>query len=201
MLTVELGWSNCSKSQFTAEPEFCPLDSSKPTFTCDFHVVEKAWENSKEVVHGKCPKYEDSGDAGNAAPALDNDFEANLEDLMMSEESDDQQNRRRKREVKYGESHSSEDDKETLMEIAKFAVEQLDQVDEDSRARFVVDILKAKKQVTFSAELSLIIDLLYVHLTRGYRQFLGGCTILRSALLRAPAKRIQEPHWRSVKIR
>jgi len=148
ILEVELGWSNCSKSQYREGPEeSCPLDTSKPTFTCDFHVVEKAWENSKEVVHGNCHKDETTPDNDGVAPTLDDDTEVDLEDTIVADDSDtDDSQRRRKRQAKFGQARGAEEDHEKLMEIAKFAVEQLDQVDEDNLARLVVDILNANKQ-------------------------------------------------------
>jgi len=149
ILEVELGWTNCSKSQYRQHPDLCILDSSKPTFNCDFHVVEKSWENTKEVVHGKCHKDDLPATFSEdpvVAPTL-NEEPDNTEVGVEGAGDSDTLRRRRKREAKYGEARESEEDKEKLMEIAKFAVEQLDQVDEDNLARLVVDILNANKQV------------------------------------------------------
>lgn len=69
--------------------------------------------------------------------------------------SDEKQRRRRKRDTapagdsnkqSIGNLRDADEDKNTLMELAKFAVEQLDVIDEDTDARLVMDILSAKKQ-------------------------------------------------------
>lgn len=73
-----------------------------------------------------------------------------------SESKEDKQRRKRRKRDTYsvtsdpnksiGGLRDADEDKKTLMELANYAVEQLDTIDEDNDARLVMDILSAKKQ-------------------------------------------------------
>jgi hypothetical protein len=165
IMEVELGWTNCSKAEYQADPMDCVLDPTKSTFTCDFHVVEQSWTDNKEVVQSKC--YREEAPATESPPTLSDDDVAvsETEDLPeeptteslseVDDDDDDMESVRRKRDAStinnnnLGKIKDAEEDKATLMEMAVFAVNQLDQVDADNQARLVLDILHAKKQVSF----------------------------------------------------
>ena len=173
ILEVELGWTNCTKSQYTADASSCILDPTRDTFTCDFHVVEQSWINNKEVVQSKCYEEQEQTTPSTAATegyteevvVINNDEvedfvepttepETILEDDTDtdSETDSDEPVQRRKRDTpptrpNLGKIKDADEDNATLMEMAVFAVEQLDRVDEDTQARLVLDIIHAKKQV------------------------------------------------------
>lgn len=169
ILKIEGGYLNCTKANYLASPEYCVLDPQEETFTCDFEIVEQSWANSKEVVASECQKSKIQvvGDDLEDVEAVTGIVTGQTEwdettagsAIGGSDESTEMSSsyRRKKRDVATTDAPSShshpvgklreaEESSEILMEMAKLAVEQLDEIDEDDNKRFPLQVLKAKKQ-------------------------------------------------------
>jgi hypothetical protein len=104
--------------------------------------------NNKEVVRSNCRRErifqddEDEEDEQDRDGGVDSD---EVEEATIVQ--------RKKREdappVKHvlGGSRDAEDSAEKLMDLATFAVQQLDKIDADDDARLVIEVLDSKKQV------------------------------------------------------
>lgn len=139
---LQVGLLNCTKEQHDNK-EKCELIPEEETFICNFEVVEQAWLNHREVVRANCRR-------GTVPPVLEN--------VNLSDEMDDDSDEirvdavRRKREAPaqqvLGGPRDAEESAETLLELAKFAIQQLDAIDADDEARLVMEVLNSKKKAS-----------------------------------------------------
>jgi len=170
LLDLELGYSNCSKAELVnKDPEAtCLINPEKDTFICNFEVLEQKWRNHTELLLTKCDQIVTENDDNNDEQQqrdpeeaegrigeLDSD-EVDAPTTTITSATNEEPKRRKKRDAdadnaqvsngNIGGLRDADEDKETLLELARYAVEQLDVIDEDNDARLVMDILSAKKQ-------------------------------------------------------
>jgi len=178
ILDLEVGVTNCTKNEEDEDPNRCVFDPNQTTYVCNFEVVEQAWVNNKEVVRSKCSREDIENDADAAPVDDDDDTEYQKEETepvfeLGSDEADrattlspeDEIIDRRKRDTsgqsgpaKLGGHRDADESKEMLMDLATFAVQQLDAIDPDDDARLVMEVVNAKKQVSRLCHTSYIHD-------------------------------------------
>lgn len=170
MLDIKIAYSNCSKAALFGKQEICAVNPEKETFICTFDILEQKWRNHTELLQAKCDQLQDHQEQDEVEQRDPEEAEARigeLDDDRTGEEADaptttvlvsstpsavggDDRKRRKKRDAfktaGLGGLRDAEEDRSTLMELAKFGVEQLDVIDDDNNARLVMDILSAKKQ-------------------------------------------------------
>jgi len=144
IMKLEAGFYNCSKEKLKSNPEECALNPSRPRFECDFELIEQSWVGRKEVLSSNCveSQYQEV--------SVDDDYEegqtttGRYMDYVMEDEDG---SKRRKRDTNaVGKIRQADENEEELKDIAKYAIEQLDTIDEDNEARFLVDVLNVRKQ-------------------------------------------------------
>lgn len=135
---------NCTKSLWDKDQEQCRLDPKEETFICSFEVVERLWlDDKREVVKSDCKR---DSVAGDAPIALLEDADDDASDAGDTEEGAILRRRKRDTASVLGGQRDAEESPEKLMDLAVFAMQQLDTIDADDEARIAVEVLESKKR-------------------------------------------------------